>query len=223
MLSSNPKCYLVQLSSLIENYDFFQGWICLTLGHGHYSIFVNKIRTSLQMDLFSMFNCLDIRTKPLPRLSSDKMGRLKSASITRYDLFSRCHIKPSKSFISSAVLSCTITLECGRGLQRIFRVTIWYPHRSTVWGDFEISLGSGLGFKNLRAVVVPELSNGFATSKQKSNSLSWMADVPQVYLCYAERFLSFFFFPSVIYQMMLWAHAWKETHQTSDYTSQSPS
>lgn len=92
-------------------------------------------------------------------------------------------------------LSCTITLECGRGLQRIFRVTIWYPHRSTVWGDFEISLGSGLGFKNLRAVVVPELSNGFATSKQKSNSLSWMADVPQVYLCYAEHFLSFFFFP----------------------------
>lgn len=50
-----------------------------------------------------MSKYLDIKTKPLPSLSSDKMGRWNSVRLTQYNLFSSCHIKPSKTFISGTV------------------------------------------------------------------------------------------------------------------------
>lgn len=129
MLSLNPTptliledCYLVQLSSLLESYNFFQGWI---LCHGPCSVFVNKLRKSLKLNVFSICKYLDIHNMQATSHSSlDKTDRSNSANLTQYNLFSSCHIKP---FISGTVTRLHHSPGMWEGSSKDFKVTIWYP------------------------------------------------------------------------------------------------
>lgn len=191
-LALSGDCYLVQLSSLLESYDLFQGWI---YGHGSCQFLVKKIGKPLLLDLFPMCKYLGITIKPSLGPVSDKLKRLNSVSLTEYNLFSSCRMKPPKPFISGIVTR----LRCYAGMwedsSKDFRLTCWYSQWITVWGDFDISFDSDCGFKNLMAVL--GLSNGFATSEQESSSLLWKADVPPGFsmLCRTYSWYHFFFLP----------------------------